>query len=208
MLKYSLQSLFILTENESETSSSQKIVEALKNMIKNPVFYIVLGAFVFLIILVYFLRRIVKAKPDTKTIIVRKGRVYRIVDETNPTYFLAPFVGKIGADIYLGEKELNSDQLFVNNGPDHLYQINFSFRYMITDAVKFYDNLDGIDKKILMLINESLREFADNGHASKLIKEYRENSKVILDIVNKAIESYSVQGVSFKINFIQPLGGR
>ena len=194
------------SESNNESGSTEKLTESLKNMIKSPVFYVVIGAIVLLIILVYFLRRIVKAQANTKTIIVRKGKIYKVIDESNPKYFLVPFVDRVGAVISLNEKELNSDKLFINNGPDYLYQINFTLKYKVTNAEEFFKVMNSIEQKMIADINDTLREYADKGNALVLVKDYRENTKVILDLINKAIASHSVEAVSFKINLIQPLG--
>ena len=194
------------SEPNNESSSTEKLTESLKGMVKSPMFYIVIGAIVLLIISVYLLRRIVKAQVNTKTIIVRKGKIYKVVDESNPKYFLVPFVDRVGAVVSLNEKELNSDKLFINNGPDYLYQINFTLKYKVTNAEEFFKVMNNIEQKMIADINDTLREYADKGNALALVKDYRENTKVILDLINKEIASYSVEAVSFKINLIQPLG--
>ena len=193
-------------ETTGESGSTEKLTESLKGMVKSPIFYIVIGAIVLLIILVYLLRRIVKAQDNAKTIVVRKGQIYKVVDESNPKYFLTPFVDHLGAVISLNEKEISSDKLFINNGPDHLYQINFTLKYKVTNAEEFFKVMNNFEQKMVTDINDTLREYADKGNALVLVKDYRENARVILDLINKAVAPYSVETVSFKINLIQPLG--
>lgn len=203
--------LFFLTstsnqETNSATGSTEKIKEALVNVIKSPLFYIILATIFLLIVLAYLLRRIVKARPNSKTIIVRHGKIHKIVDDLNPKYFLRPFIDRVGAVIYTGEKELSSDKLFINDGPDHLYQINFTLTYEVIKADEFYQVMDNIDKKIVTDINDTLREYADEGNALVLIKDYRNNTKLILDLINKAVVKFNISVKAFKVNMIQPLG--
>ena len=190
----------------SSGGSTEKLFNALKNMVKSPIFYIVIGALVLLIILIYFLRRIVKPRNNAITVIVRKGNIHKLVDDKSSSYFMAPFVDRIGAVISLNEKELSSDKLFINNGPDALYQINYTLKYKVIDPKDFYKYNDNIDNIVIAKLNEDLREFADAGNALVLVKEYRQNNVKILELINKAVQSYSIEAVSFKINLIQPLG--
>lgn len=187
-------------------SSSESLTKALKNMVKSPFFYIVIGALVLLIILVYLLRRIVKPRNNTVSVIIRNGRIHKLVDEKSSSYFMVPFVDRVGAVISLNEKELSSDKLFINNGPDALYQVNYTLKYKVTDPKKFYKYNDNINNLVIAKLNEDLREFADAGNALVLVKEYRQNNAKILELINKAIQPYSIEAVSFKTNLIQPLG--
>lgn len=196
------------TSNTSTSNNSESAKEALMNIVKSPVFYIVIGAIVLLIIAFYLYRRIVKAKPNSVVIITRKGKVFKTLDENHPKFFMVPFVDKLGATISLKETEFSSDKLFINNGPDFLYQINFTLTYKVTDAEKFYPFNEKHEELILKKINENLREFADKGNALVLVKDYREHNEDILRLVNDSIKDLFVEAVSFKINLIQPLGGR
>ena len=207
--------LYVLTstssgETTSELSSSERLSEALQSLVKNPIFYIVLGAIVLLFVLVYLLKRIVKAKPNAKTIILRKGRIYKVVDESSPSYFLAPFIDSVGAIVSLGDRTTTSDKLFINNGPDYLYQINFTLVYKVTNAEEYYKEYNkaggNFEQRMITLINDSFREYADQGNSLVLDKDYRDHEKDILNLFNKAISPLSVEALSFKINFIQPLG--
>ena len=74
------------------------------------------------------------------------------------------------------------------------------------DPKEFFKYNDNIGNLIISKLNEDLREFADAGNALVLVKDYRDNASKILELINKAIESYSVEALSFKINLIQPLG--
>lgn len=194
------------TANESTSNSTDKLSNTMKGMIKSPIFYAVIGGLVLLIILVYLLKRFVKARPNTKTIVVRKGQIYKIIDESNPSYYLRPFMDRIGAVVSLNDRTLTSDKLFINNGPDHLYQINFSLIYKVIDAEEYFKAGDNIEHKMLGSINDTLREYADKGNALVLVKDYREHTKEILDLINNAIAEYSLEASSYKVNLIQPLG--
>lgn len=193
-------------ESNNGGGTADKMGETLKNMVKSPIFYAVFGGLILLIIVVYLLRRIVKPRANAVTVVVRKGSIQKLIDEKSNKYFLVPFVDRVGAVISLGEKELNSDKLFINNGPDALYQINYTLKYKVVDPKEFFKYNDNIGNLIINKLNDDLREFADAGNALVLVKDYRDNASKILELINKAIESYSVEALSFKINLIQPLG--
>lgn len=193
-------------EQGSTGGSTESLKAALKGMVKNPVFYVVIGIIVLLIIAFYLYRRIVKPSKNSVTVIVRKGKIHKLVDEKSSNYFRAPFVDKVGAVISLSERELTSDKLFINNGPDALYQVNYTLKYKVTNPKEFFKFNDSIQNLIVNKLNDNLREFADAGNALVLVKNYRENAEQILKLINTAIEEYSVEAVSFKINLIQPLG--
>ena len=192
--------------NNSGTGSTESITKALKDMVKSPVFYIVIGGLILLIIVVYLLRRIIKPRPNLVSVIIRKGKIYKLIDDKSSSYFMVPFADKLGAVISLNEKELSSDKLFINNGPDALYQVNYTLKYKVIDPKEFYKYNDNINSLIINKLNDDLREFADAGNALVLVKDYRENSAKILELINKALEQYSIEALSFKINLIQPLG--
>ena len=205
--------VYLLTASSSESSSQSGggaagATESLKQIFKSPVLYIVLGALVLLIIVVYLFRRMVKAKPGAKTIIVRGGKIHKVLDENNPKYFLVPFRDSVGAVIGSGTSSLSSDKLYINNGPDTLYKVNYVLQYRVIDAVAFYPYLNRIQELLTSRLNDSLREYADAGNALVLVKDYRQNESVILGVINKAIEEYHVEATSFKINFIEPMGGK
>ena len=193
-------------ESNNGGGTADKMGETLKNMVKSPIFYAVIGGLILLIIVVYLLRRIVKPRANAVTVVVRKGVINKLIDEKSNKYFLVPFTDRVGAVISLGEKELNSDKLFINNGPDALYQINYTLKYKVVDPEGFFKYNDNIGNLIINKLNDDLREFADAGNALVLVKDYRDNASKILELINKAIESYSVEALSFKINLIQPLG--
>ena len=94
----------------SSSGSTEKITEFLKNMVKSPWFYIVIGLIVLLIIAVYLLRRIVKPAGNTVKVVVRGGKIYKLIEEDSPKYFMVPFKDSLGAVIGLDEKEFNSDK--------------------------------------------------------------------------------------------------
>ena len=194
------------TNDESSSSTTERLGEALNDLLKNPVFYIVVGGIFLLIIVAYFLRRIVKPRPYSVSVIIRKGSIYKLIDDKSSSYFMVPFADRLGAVISLTEKELSSDKLFINNGPDALYQVNYTLKYKVADPKEFYKYNDDIDNLIIARLNDYLREFADGGNALVLVKDYRQNSAEILELINKAIKEYYVEALSFKINLIQPLG--
>ena len=201
--------LFRLLASASEggaSGSSEEITNALKKMVQSPIFYIVIGALILLILAVYLLRRIVSPRANVVTVVVRRGAIHKLVDEKSSKHFMVPFVERAGAVISLNEKELTSDKLFINNGPDALYQINYTLKYKVVDPKEFYPFNENIQNLIVAKLNDDLREYADAGNALVLVKDYRENAATILSLIDKAIEPYSVEAVSFKINLIQPLG--
>lgn len=203
-----LSSVASSSENNSNsgTGSTESITKALKDMVKSPVFYIVIGGLILLIIVVYLLRRVIKPRPNLVSVIIRKGHIHKLIDDKSSSYFMVPFMDRLGAVISLNEKELSSDKLFINNGPDALYQVNYTLKYKVTDPKEFYKYNDNINSLIVNKLNDDLREFADAGNALVLVKDYRENSAKILELINKALEQYSIEALSFKINLIQPLG--
>ena len=191
------------TDNTNQGSGTK---EQLMKILKSPVLYIVLGAIVLLIIVFYLVRRFIKAKTNAVTIVVRHGQIHKVVDDKNPKYFLVPFIDRVGAIISLDERELNSDKLFINNGPDALYKINYTLKYKVTNPVEFYKYVNNFQELIIKKLNDDLREYADQGNALVLVKDYRSNVDLILSLINKAIEEYKVEVLSFKINLIEPIG--
>ena len=198
--------LFVVLAEETPNNSADDLKETMINIVKHPAFYIVIGALVLLIIAVYLLRRIIRPEAGVASIITRKRNIHKVIDEKSSSYFMVPFVEQLGAVISLGDRELKSDKLFINNGPDALYQINYTLQYKVTNPKGFYPYSNNINDIIINKLNDDLREFADGGNALVLVKDYRENAAKILSLINKAIEPYSVEATSFKINLIQPLG--
>ena len=200
--------LTVLEEAEANntSSSTEKLTEALKNMVKSPVFYAVIGGLVLLIIVVYLLRRIVKPSSNAVKVVVRSGKIHKLIDEKSSNYFMVPFKDGLGAVITLSEKEFGSDKLFINNGPDALYQINYTLKYKVSDVEKFFKHRDNFQNIIVKQINDELREYADNGHVLEIVQDYREHSKELLSLLNKLTLEYGVESTEFKINYIQPLG--
>lgn len=191
------------TDNANQGGGTK---EQLMKIFKSPILYIVLGAIVLLIIVFYLVRRFIKVKPNAVIIVIRHGQIHKVVDDKNPKYFLVPFVDKVGAIISLKERELTSDKLFINNGPDALYKVNYTLKYKVTNPVEFYKYNENINNFITKKLNDDLREYADQGNALVLVKDYRANNELILSLINKAIEEYKVEALSFKINLIEPMG--
>ena len=69
-----LSSVASSSENNSNsgTGSTESITKALKDMVKSPVFYIVIGGLILLIIVVYLLRRVIKPRPNLVSVVIRK----------------------------------------------------------------------------------------------------------------------------------------
>jgi hypothetical protein len=111
----------------------------------------------------------------------------------------------VGAVITEGVKELSSDKLFINNGPDALYKVNYTLRYTIKDPVAFYPYAAKLNEVLPAKLNDELRLYADNGNALTIVKDYRTKSAEILEVINKAIAEYQIEAVEFKINLIQPM---
>ncbi len=193
---------------EALASSSDAALESLKEVFKNPIFYIVIGSCFALGLLFYFVRRNVRAKENCVIVIVRGGKVYKLVDRNNPCYYLVPFRDRVGAVLILDRRELSSDELYVNDGPDVLYQISYSLSYRINDPGVFYGCMNSLDKKMVVCINEAVQEFASIGNASIIVKNYRQNTERILTLLNDAVKDLGVLVESFKIVYILPLGKR
>lgn len=194
------------SSGESTASKTSGTLEAIKNAFKGPVPYIIIGAIVLLIIAVYLIRRNVKAIPNTVRIVVRHGQVYKVIDESNPKYFLVPFTDSIGANISLNEQSFASDKLYINDGPDALYKINFVIKYQVTDAVKHFEYVNNFSNLATTKINDDLREYADNGNAMNIVKDYRQHNDELIALLDKSLSDYGVKVNSFKINFVEPLG--
>lgn len=201
---YSL--LLTSTSSAADSGSSGGSLESLKKIFTNTILYIVLGALVLLIILVYLIRRFVRTRENATTIVVRRGKIYKVLDKNNPKCFLVPFMDSVGAIITDSEKEFSSDKLFINNGPDALYKINYTLKYKVTNPKEFYKFLNNIINLLPTKLNDELRLFADQGNALVLVKDYRENADKILEIINKAVREFFIEITEFKINIIEPMG--
>ncbi len=202
----------ILAEGESGSSTSggttEKLKEFFTNMVKSPIFYIVLAAIILLIIGVYLLRRVIKPQSGVIKVVVRKGKIYKLIDENSQKYFLVPFTDSVAAIISLGDREFSSDKLYINNGPDALYKINYTLNYKVTDVTKYFPYRDNFQNVVTIKINDELREYADKGHALDIVKDYRDHSGDILSLLNKVTEEYGVECASLKVNFIEPMGNK
>lgn len=194
------------TDSGSSSSSADRLVESLKEAFKGPIPYIIIGAIVLLIIAIYLLRRFVKARPGYVRIVVRHGQIYKVLDENNPKYFLVPFTDSLAADIPLNEQVFASDKMFINNGPDALYKINYVLNYQVSEPTKFFGFMNDFQNLANTKINDIFRDYADNGNAMNVVKDYRKHEEELLDLFNKAVEDYGVKVNSFKINFVEPLG--
>ena len=173
-----------LTSSGGDSNNTDKFTDTMKNMVKSPVFYIVIGAIVLLIILVYLLKRFVTPSKDVAKIVVRHGSIYKIIDENSQKYYMVPFKDGLVASISLSEREMISDKLFINNGPDALYKINYTLSYQVSDVAKYFPVRDNFQNLVVVKINDSLREYADEGNALHIVKDYREYTKDILKIID------------------------
>lgn len=198
----------IILSSTDKDSSNKGITESLVEVIKNPIFYIVIGAVVLLCICIYLLSRFVKAKPNFTTIVVRKKRVYKVINESCPSYYLVPFVDKIGAVISQGEQEFSSNKLFINNGPDALYRIDYTLNFKVSNPAEHYYCINSFLNRMPIQINDALRDYADQGNALSIVRDYRVKEKEILCLLNNACNQYCINIVSFKVNFIEPLGSK
>lgn len=194
--------------SEGGAGGSADSIESLKKIFTNPVLYIVLGALVLLLVGIYLIRRFIKARPNAHIIVVRHGRVHKVVDEQNPKYYLVPFLDSVGAIITDDEKEFSSDKLFINNGPDALYKINYTLKYKVLDSKEFYPHINNLENVLPTKINDELRLFADEGNALTIVKEYRQSERTIIGIINKVVEQYHIEVIAFKVNLIEPMSGR
>ena len=201
------QLLTVLEDTESSSGgSTEKLTETLKNIVKSPIFYIVIGGLVMLIILAYLLRRFVKPSQGVVKVVVRGGKIHKLIDEKSNKYFMVPFKDGLGAVVSLNEREFTSDKLFINNGPDVLYQINYTLKFKVSDVERFFPNRDNFQNFFVNQINEELRNYADKGHVQEIIKEYREYNDDLLKLLNSLTGECGVEVTEFKINYIQPLG--
>ncbi len=92
----------------------------------------------------------------------------------------------------------------------HCYYVHdarrIQFKYKVTNPKEFYKYLDKIQNILPVRLNDELRLYANQGNALVLVKDYRENTKSIIEVINKAVVEYSVEVTDFKINIIEPMG--
>lgn len=188
------------------TSKSDEIVPALKDAFSGPVPYIVIGAIVLLIVVVYLLRRITKASANTVKVITRKGQIYRLLKEGEKNYFLVPFVDSLGASIPLDEQSFSPSQLLINNGPDALYDVKLVLSYQVVDVEAYFKKLNDFQNLATSKLNDDLREYADKGNALVIVKDYREHNNELLKLFNDSLSSFGIKVNSFKINYVKPIG--
>ena len=193
---------------ETPTTTEPSALDKIKEVFTRPYVYIVLAAIVLLIVAFYIIRRFVKAKHNASIIIVRDGKIYKVVDECNPKYFRVPFKDTIGAVISHDDQYFSSDKLFINNGPDHLYKISYTLTYRVDDPKVFFKFVNKINEVLPVRINDELRLFADKGNALAIVKDYRTNSDKLLEIINNSVKDCSIKVSEFKINAIEPIGNK
>ena len=201
----------LLTSVSIESASNEQggtgSLEKLMDIFKSPIFYIIVGVIVLLIILFYLIRRFIKVAPNTATII-KKGNSTKVILESDKRYFLIPFAEKIVVTLPLYEQEIESDQLFVNDGPDKLYKIVYKTNFKVTDAEKFYPLYGNFNKFFENTINEKLREYSEEKGADFIIKEFSKNKLEILKFLNKAFKESAIEILDMKIKAIEPIGVR
>ena len=93
-----------------------------------------------------------------------------------------------------------------SSGPDSLYKINYTLKYKVTDPKEFYKYINNLNNLLPIKLNDELRLYADQGNALVLVKDYRENASIILEVINKAVKEYFIEVTEFKINIIEPMG--
>ena len=203
-----LNLVLFTSEGASNNSGdgTEQMGDFFKKMFNGPIFYVVLGGIVLLCVLFYLLRRITRPQHGAVVIIVRGGQIHKTLKEGDKNYFLAPFKDRVGAIIPLKEQEITTDRLYINNGPDALYQVNYTLKYKVVDPNEFYKYYENFADRVATKLNDDLREFADAGNALILVKDYRANADKILKLLNESLEGFSVEATGFKINLIQPLG--
>ncbi len=202
---------FLHLEDTASTQSSSGestggATEKLMEIFKSPVLYIVLGAIVLLIIAFYLFRRFVSAKHNEVLVVVKHGKIVKLLKEGEKKHFLIPFVESVGASVSLNDHHFESDKLFINDGPDHLYKISYVLTYKVTDIPTYYKSHDNLKNVLDNKINDVLREYAESGNASVLIKEYRTRSNDIINLLNKELGQFGIEVSEYKVKFIQPLG--
>lgn len=92
------------------------------------------------------------------------------------------------------------------SGLDALYKINYTLKYKVTDPKEFFKYLNNIQSILPVKLNDELHLYADQGNALVLVKDYRENTSIILEVINKAVKEYFIEVTEFKINIIEPMG--
>ena len=203
-----LNLVLFTSEGASNNSGdgTEQMGDFFKKMFNGPIFYVVLGGIILLCVLFYLLKRITRPQPGAVVIIVRGGQIHKALRDGDKNYFLAPFKDRVGAIIPLKEQEITTDRLYINNGPDALYQVNYTLKYKVVDPNEFYKYYENFADRVATKLNDDLREFADAGNALILVKDYRTNADKILKLLNESLEGFSIEATGFKINLIQPLG--
>lgn len=194
--------LTVTTEQTTEAVQSDGTVDKFMEITKSPVFYIVIGVIVLLVIAFYLYRRFVKAGPGKVVVITKNGNISKLLREGDPKYFMVPFVDSLGATISLNEDSFTSDKLYINNGPEHLYKINYSLDYKVVDPELFYKHMQNFKDNAEIQINSVLRAYADNGNVSKIINDYRVYKDEILSKVCESLASFGVESIAFRVNYI------
>ena len=92
-----------------------------------------------------------------------------------------------------------------SSGPDALHKINYTLKYKVTNPKEFYKFINNINNLLPTKLNDELRLYADQGNALILVKDYRENTYKILEVINKAVSEYFIEVTEFKINIIEPM---
>ena len=199
---------FFLTDTgaENETNQTNGLKEKILDILKSPYFYIILGLIALLLIAFFLLKRFIKGKNGFVIVVVRKGKIHKLIGATDSPYYLVPFVDSIGAYVSLGENSLVSENLFINDGPNNLYKIKYRLTYKVNDVNLFFSSRFNAKELIETRINDNLRAFAENGNVSTLILDYRVREEEILSIINESISDLGVVALEYKTSYIEPLG--
>lgn len=194
------------TSNGEDADNSASLGQLLE-IFKKPAFYIVVGVIVLLIVVVYIFRRFIKVAPNTATV-VKNGSNTKILLESNKRYFLKPFIEKVAVTLPLYEQETESDQLFINDGPDKLYKVRYDMKFKVVDAEKFYPFYNNFNKFFENTINEKLRAYSEEKSAAFIIKDFSKNKADIVNYLNEVLKENAIEIIDMKIKAIEPVGVR
>ncbi|MCQ2800977.1 MAG: SPFH domain-containing protein, partial [Bacilli bacterium] len=153
------------------------------------------------------IRRFMKGAPNTATV-VKNGNNTKILVESNKRYFLKPFIEKVAVTLPLYEQETESDQLFINDGPDKLYKVRYDMKFKVVDAEKFYPFYNNFNKFFENTINEKLRAYSEEKSAAFIIKDFSKNKADIVNYLNEVLKENAVEIIDMKIKAIEPVGVR
>ena len=187
-----------------ETSSNSSRLDSLKEFIKNPLFYIILSFVVFFFLLLLIIRRFGKTQPFFYTVIRnRKGKKRLVGGEKTSIYFVKPLFEKIVGSYPNRETLFSSSELYINDGPDKLYQISYDVTYLIKDFDNYSEIANCFTEMFQKYINNSLRQLHQAGKNYLLLNDALNNESEIIFLLNKQSDDLFVYICSFKIQSIR-----